>query len=213
MNNRLLTVLLVAFLFAGLYRGPDNADGQPIYEPCSLYVYSNADRYFACPGGDGDRLDAAGLTITLVAKHGTGDPIPGILPSDMWLEPCNSSSANICWGTMGSNADSTTNAQGRTTFTRPISAGGCDSTGIRVAVLGVYAKNANDVCDNGCLPIRFLSSDLNLDLVVDLIDLSEFAKSYTSPPHEYIYCRDYNEDGVIDLVDLSLFSRHYLHQC
>ena len=144
MKNRLLIVLLVALLYAGLYRAPGNAGEGQIWEPCSVYVYSNAGRYMACPTGDVDRLDAAGLTISVIAKDLVGFPIPGILPSDIWVEGCNSSSLAFCGlASMALNADAATDAEGRTTISGRFPAGGCDSLGVRVVVLGVYARNAN----------------------------------------------------------------------
>jgi hypothetical protein len=50
------------------------------------------------------------------------------------------------------------------------------------------------------------------DGVVNLVDMSEFSKTYTSPPHTYVERRDYNADGCVDLIDFGLFAGHYLHE-
>ena len=49
------------------------------------------------------------------------------------------------------------------------------------------------------------------DGVVDLLDLTEFAFAYTSPPKPYNPNYDFNGDSVIDVIDFSLLAEHYLH--
>jgi hypothetical protein len=213
LKNRLwiIVVMMAAIVCLHGAQAEDGVTGIP--EPCSLFVYANSGCYMVCPQGDADRLDANGITISIVVKNINGETIPGIPAADIWLFGCNDPSLVLCGGGGAINADSATNAEGRTTISGQLAAGGCDSVGVRVIIQGVVAENANGVCDDGCLPIVTASPDVNGDLVVDLIDLSEFSKSYTSPPHQYLYCKDYNCDGVIDLIDFSLFSQHYLHQC
>ena len=47
---------------------------------------------------------------------------------------------------------------------------------------------------------------------VDIIDMSAFGTSLTSPPNPYVPHRDFNADSVIDIVDFSLFAEHYYHE-
>lgn len=55
------------------------------------------------------------------------------------------------------------------------------------------------------------SPDINGDTRVDLIDFSQFAVVFPSPPMPFDPCLDYNCDGVIDLIDFSLFAAHWTH--
>lgn len=184
-----------------------------IIDACSSSASTAGGCYMVCPQGDADRLDANGATISLVVKDNAGVPIPGIPAADFWLMGCNDPGLVLCAGGGAINADSATNALGQTTISGDLGAGGCDSIGVYVVVQGVVIEDGPPNCNPDCLPIITTSPDINGDLVVDLIDLSEFSKSYTSPPHQYLYCKDFNCDGVIDLIDFSLFSQHYLHQC
>jgi hypothetical protein len=184
-----------------------------IVEPCSSSATSAGGCYLVSPQGDGDRLDASGATISVVVRDNAGAPIPGIPAADFWLIGCNDPGLVLCGGSGAINADSATNALGQTTISGQLAAGGCDSVGVLVVVQGVIIEDVLDNCNPNCLPIIAVSPDINGDLVVDLVDLSEFAKSYTSPPKQYLFCKDYNCDGYIDLVDFSLFSQHYLDQC
>lgn len=55
------------------------------------------------------------------------------------------------------------------------------------------------------------SPDINFSGVVDLVDFSQFAVVFPSPPQPYDPCLDYNCDGLIDLIDFSLFAAHWTH--
>jgi hypothetical protein len=164
-----------------------------------------------CPGGDADRLDLNGATVFMTVQDCGGIGIPNIPAADFWLIGCNSPGLVLCGGSGAIDADSATNGNGETTISGPLAAGGCDSVGVYAVVQG--AVLVDEDCLPNCMLVWTASPDINGDLVVDLIDLAEFSKSYTSPPHQYLHCKDYNCDGVIDLIDFSLFSRHYLHQC
>jgi len=181
-----------------------------IMDPCASESYSASGGLLACPRGDGDRLDSRGLTITVVVKRASGEPIPGIPVFDFWLIGCTNAVFPV-GGAVAIDADAASNSEGMTTISGAWAAGGCDASGVRAVVWGVAIENANEVCDTGCLPVVVVSPDINVDLAVDVIDLGLFSQSYTSPPQVYQPCLDYNFDGAIDLVDFSLFSQHYLH--
>lgn len=193
-----------------------------VVDPCSSTATGAGCCLVICPQGDGDRLDACGSVISIVAKDGTGTPLPGILAADVWLIGWGNG-AVLCGGSGSINADSATNANGETTISGDWAAGGCD-TGVQVVVQGTVIADPNDWNNPLCLPVIPVSPDItgpgdppgpphSPDLVVDLIDLTEFAGTYTSPPNAYDPCKDFNCDGVQDIVDFSIFAQHYLHQC
>jgi hypothetical protein len=184
-----------------------------IVEACSSSASSAGGCFFTCPAGDADRLDASGATISVVVKDNTGTPIQGILAADFWFIGCSDPGLVLCGGGGSMNADSATNANGETTMSGQLAAGGCDSVGVHVVVQGVVIEDVNNSCNDLCLTIYAVTPDINGDLVVDLIDLSIFASDYTSPPKPYWQCLDYDCNGVIDLIDFSLFAQHYLHIC
>jgi hypothetical protein len=190
---------------------PTTAVNSGIIDACLSEATTAGGCYMVCPQGDADRLDANGATISVVVNDNTGAGIPGVPAADFWLMGCNDPGLVLCAGGGAINADSATNANGETTISGQLGAGGCDSIGVYVVVQGVIVEDVS--CNPDCLAIIAASPDINGDLVVDLIDLSEFSKSYTSPPKQYLNCKDFNCDGVIDLIDFSLFSQHYLHQC
>ena len=96
---------------------------------------AGTDCWFVCPLGDGDRLDELGATVSVVAKSITGAPLAGIPASDIWLAGCENGLV-ICSGG-GIHADSATNANGETTISGAMTGGGCDQSGVAVAVQGV----------------------------------------------------------------------------
>mgnify|MGYP003571949765 FL=1 len=184
-----------------------------IVEPCSSSATSAGGCVLICPQGDGARLDATGATISVTVKDNGGNPIPGVPAADFWLESCSSPGIILCGGSGTINADAATDANGETTISGNLGAGGCDSIGVVVVVQGVVLQDVNNSCAPLCLPILVKSPDLDANLLVDVVDLGLFSLQYTSPPRGYQTCLDYDCDGTIDLVDFSLFSQHYLHSC
>jgi hypothetical protein len=183
-----------------------------VVEPCSSTASSAGGCYMVCPAGDGDVLSTIGATISIVVNDNSGSPIPGIPAADIWLVGCGDALI-LCGGGGAINADSATNSSGATTISGALAAGGCDSVGVMVVVQGAVIQDVDDLCNDLCLAIVAPSPDITGDLLVDLVDLSEFAKSYQSPPHQYLYCKDYDCKDGIDLVDFSLFAQHYLDDC
>jgi hypothetical protein len=166
--------------------------------------------YVACPIGSCSRLEDIGATIFITVKDSDGLPIPDISIFDIWLSSCGDGLVDCALQHFGASPDSATYVDGTTTLSQGLEIGGCDLSGLSVWVQGVQLVEADCVTVR-CLDIDIISADINGDCRVDLIDLSEFSKSYTSPPAPYFPCKDYDCNGVIDLVDFSLFSRHYLH--
>jgi hypothetical protein len=180
----------------------------PVVDPCLSSSYTSGPaQLHICPGGDGETLAEVGAVIYVQILDENADPIPMIPIHDFWLDGCSSGLA-LC--PLSSWADSLTNANGETTISGTIRAGGCD-TGIVVWVQGVRLVGGLLCAIPECLPIEVRSSDFNRDLVVDLIDLSRFARSYLKPTFEP--CVDLNIDNGVDIIDLSIFAQHYLHGC
>ena len=148
---------------------------------------------------------SGGNEIVVVSRDNTGTPIAGILASDYWL--IGVSDMPLCGGSGSIDADSDSDANGRTTISGVLDAGGCTDE-IMVVGLGVVIG-----CPSTRLAISVRSPDLDADLDVDLIDFSLFAPHFPSPPNPYDSCMDYDCDGDIDLVDFSIFAQHWQHRC
>lgn len=166
-----------------------------------------------CPAGDGHQLADQGATIYVTARDYYGAPIPNIPALDWWLIGCNDGLA-LCGSAFSSSADGPTDANGNTTISGAIAAGGCD-IGLSVVVQGVVLEDY-PACTQGsytfqCHPIEVRSPDVTGDLIIDLLDFSVWAPSFlnaAAPP-----CHDFSYDGVVDIVDFGIFGGHFLHNC
>jgi hypothetical protein len=215
MSNKYLAVLslLVAVALNGLF-GPVPLDTATAGIPgCNCTAWGDGGYYFVCPSGDGDRFDDIGAIITVEVKDLADIPIAGIPATDFWLIGCNDNLLLI-GGSHSIDADSVTGANGQTTISGTMSAGGCDE-GLAVIVQGVIIETPDGLAIL-CLPYTVRSPDMNGangegDGIVDLLDLSIFAMNYLSPPKPYVTCVDFNGDGSVDLIDFSKFGQHYQH--
>jgi hypothetical protein len=182
---------------------------------CSTRAWSaGTDCWLVCPSGNSVRLDDEGATISIVVKGGAGQPIPGVPASDFWLVGCDEGLIP-CGGSAGIDADSATNANGETTMSGALAAGGCDPLGVVVVVQGVLVTDPD--CNVLCLDIPTVSPDASgeggvVDLVVELVDFAAFGLVYNKPL-EYDACYDYNCDGEVELVDFAIFGQHWGHSC
>lgn len=182
-----------------------------VVDPCNFSATSAAGVLFACPAGDGDKLAAGGLTITVTCLDNVHAPIPGIIPSDIWLIGCNNL-LTLCGGSGSINASAPTDINGQTTITDDYAAGGCDLGGVRVVVQGIVVGAG--VCGQPCVPIKVKSADLNSNLVVNLVDFAIFGVGYTSPPKSYNECIDYTAPfGTVTLPDFAKYGSHNNHTC
>ena len=118
----------------------------------------------------------------------------------------------LCGGSASSNADSATNALGKTTMgLGSLRAGGgppalgCADK-ISLVCQGFVLQQAPS-CADYCFDVRIRSCDLNGDLIMNLLDLSLFASYY--PPQAYNKCGDFDCSGLVNLPDLSRFAFHY----
>jgi hypothetical protein len=156
------------------------------------------------PDGNGYAFNLARLgganvdaTITLTLVNYLGNPLAGYPAEDLWLE---TSGDSLVFPAGGTDADAATNASGQTHWALPLAAGGC-TIGETVTVM-VAGQPLNQAGIN----LRFVSSDFNGDLHVNLSDLSTFSAGYTGA---YSACGDLFFDGAINISDLSLFSQAY----
>jgi hypothetical protein len=169
--------------------------------PCYSSVSSGSGTVLACPAGDGETLAEKGLQISVNVRDGAGAPVPGIPASDFWLIGCDDNLI-LCGGAASTNADHATDANGQTTISGTIAAGGSDF--LMVVVQGIVIG-----CPPTCLGIEVKSPDQNLDLAVDLADAAIFATGY--PPQPYRPESDLDGDGSVGLIDYALFYDHFYH--
>jgi hypothetical protein len=203
--------LIAAALLSWQVAGVDNANSG-IVEPCSSTASAAPGCFLICPQGDGARLDAIGSVVSIQAKDATGAPIAGIPGSDFWLLGCGGN-LNPCGGSGSINADSASNSDGRTTIAGDLSAGGCELSGLSVVIQGIVLVSQTNCLDVLCLPLVTVSPDIDGDGSVGLLDFSQFATGYPSPPKTLTPCLDYDCSGTVNLIDFSLFAGHYLHGC
>ena len=184
----------------------------PDINNCQISTRATVDvSIMICPACDGNSFGAAlafgggpvDATIEVIIANNTGQGLGGITASSIWLEE-----TGINWCDAGNIADFDTDATGYTEFAMPPCGGGCSDN---MTLSGYLMIGSPTPFNENPLPhIMFNSPDTNGDLVVDLIDLSEFAAAYFAPA---TYCFDYYWDGQMTLQDLALFSQHYTHSC
>lgn len=163
----------------------------------------------SCPGGDAPSFLDQGWWIKLWIRDINGIGISGIPATDFWLVDCDpSGDVVLCGGRASSNADSATNADGRTTMSLTGLLGGGCADGMQVLAQGVAIEDSLTNCTSVvCRPISLRSPDIDGNFEVNLIDLTLFAESY--PPYPYDRCCDFDIDGVVNLRDLVTFALHF----
>jgi hypothetical protein len=184
---------------------------------CNVTAVAASGVLFACPQGDGDRLDQTGLTVTVTLYDPTHLPAPDVSTDYIWLETCNG--LLVACGDGGKiHASAPTDANGQTTITGRFAVGGCDNGGVRVSVnipTGGPIPGAV-YCQTACLAISVRTPDVNGDLVVNLIDFAVFGgpNGYPSPPKPYNPCIDFTAPfGTVTLGDFAKFGTHIGHTC
>lgn len=205
--------------------------GQGTCEPCenaaatTLQVSTTATQRVSVvvvPDGSGDRLDNAQFwdgvpgstpsrvdaTVNVRVETAAGDPVAGFAAVDLVL---GSTAGNLALCQGAGSADAPTDANGGTTFSGAIAAGGIADVGSDERML-VVGTGLNSVYTSAPgLEILFNSPDLNGDGEVNLIDLAAFAPAFTS--QTYDYAADYAWDGTVDLRDFGVFSLAYSASC
>jgi hypothetical protein len=206
------SLLLVAGVaFAGII----NPCGSPVVAtiigtPC----------YFACPQGDTGTIQAAGFSFAFTINNAAGLPIQYVSGVDFWLIDCDpAKDMALCAGSASSNADSSTNALGKTTMTvTTLAVGGC-VTGLSPVVQGIVLQQPGTVpcstpvyCFN---TIKVRSCDLNGDLLMNSQDVAIFSSHYP-PTGTYDTCSDFDCNTIINSQDLARLAFHYgppQHKC
>lgn len=143
----------------------------------------------------GDRTDA---TITLTLLDEAWNPITNFPAEDMFLVTCCDLAP--CW--VGTIADGNTNAQGQTTFSNPLMAGGWGS-GAQV-MIGTWPTPEFPVEISGWGSFQFNSPDITSDSLVNLSDIAAFAGDFFGAYH---YRCDFYWDGVLNLSDVALLAQ------
>jgi len=129
-------------------------------------------------------------TVTLTLVDANGDPIFAYPFEDLWVD-AETGTFVFCPG--GTVADQSTDANGQTTWTGAMFAGGAGA-GLVVMVNG-------DPLTQGALDFLFNSSDINSTLSVNLSDAVAFTQTFQGGAG-YAAEMDFNNDGVMNLSDV-----------
>lgn len=143
-------------------------------------------------GGSGGSTVSADATITLSARTAGDLPIAGYPAEDLWLSWIDSSELAVCHG--GTVADAATDAEGITTWTRPLRLGGRSESLMQVVM------NGNAVTNSPGLALSVNSADINHDGIVDLADVGLFARDYAD--RTVPYRSDFACDNVMNVADV-----------
>lgn len=153
------------------------------------------------PNGGGAAFTLAGstagvvdATITLTVRTDDCVPLANLTASDMWLEKeVVAGTGNFVACMSGTIADANTNAEGVTTWTAPLRAGGWSTSRTLVVI------NGSPLIESAPLNLRHNSADLNGDNVANLADIPLFAGDYFGP---YAFRSDLWFDGAVNLSDI-----------
>lgn len=151
------------------------------------------------PEGNGPTLEALGLVITVTVLGCDGIPLSGYPADEIRLEAF-SGSVDFCGNAV---ADHATDGQGQTTFSGALAGGGWSQGDLYVTVGSMRQVPA--------LPLAVNSPDINGDLRVDLIDVSEFAADFLD--EAYQFRSDFTHDGVENLADIGILAWHLGEGC
>ena len=175
-----------------------------------------------CPAGDFEFMrngcggDADYIWVEVLNGGGVG--IEGIPWTDFWLNACDPGQ-ELCLCASPIQADSLTNAYGRTTISGRMAGGGCIlSGGMYIAVQGkpLWAETEPGVCvDLICLDIIVTSPDFTGDCLVSLADYNPFLGTYNLAIGAPLFnkCFDFTNDDAVSLSDFAFLAEHYNHDC
>ncbi len=171
---------------------------------------------FSSPDGGGnpftEAFDQQGQsvdgTITIILYDDQlpwGNPVPFYPQEDIWLVDLNGDLV-ACQG--GTIPDGDTDANGMTSWTNPLQAGGhvepVAGNQLAIMVTGwiLVQESLSD--------FRINSADLNSDRIVNLIDVVLFTSVYFG---SYEYACDFHWDGVLNLSDIVQLARSMGAEC
>lgn len=126
-------------------------------------------------------------TITVTLLNASGIPIPNFPMEDLYL--VNSGLA-VCGGF--ATADANSDANGMTQWSNPLAGGGFAQGLTVIMVSGAPLESGPGEA------VSFNSTDINGDLLVDLLDVVQFSQDFGG----YSFRSDFVYDGVLDLVDV-----------
>jgi len=157
---------------------------------------------FVLPNGAGAAFDAArdasgaaaDGTVTLFLRNSVGGGIENFPAEDLYLSSVDGGMVACVDGAI---ADSDTDVNGMTQWALPLNAGGNSQALCQVRVSG------DALTSDAGMALNFVSADINGDLVVDLIDVSEFSTDFFGG---FDFRSDFLGDGVLDLNDVSLMA-------
>jgi hypothetical protein len=201
-RNSPIFVLLAALTVTSL-GGPAFAD---LVCPDSSYVtvqFTNParNRIGIIPNGLGQTFAQAGITIRVFLRNCSGVPIVGVPADEVILY---NSQLCICPG--GNIADADSDANGSTTFSATLEAGGC------VESLDAYADGVRIQS----IPVKTFSPDFApiSPCFVDASDLAHLA-TRLGVVARYTICADMNQSGppTIDSSDLAWYASFVGSQC
>lgn len=160
----------------------------------SSWARSDGGNVYVSPRGTGPSLASVGATVEVYLDAGCGDSAIANYPfQDIWLDDAGDGGLALCTG--GSVADANTGADGRTTISGSLFAGGA------TAAMLVYI--AGSALSSDPLDIQAVSPDMNGDLRVDLQDIAAFAATYFGV---YDSRADFDFNGVLNLGDIGILA-------
>ncbi|HOX24204.1 MAG TPA: hypothetical protein PLL30_00440 [Candidatus Krumholzibacteria bacterium] len=180
---------------------------------CTAWM-NHAGHVWVSPAGRGPMLsnayfpgwpDGVDATIHVRLLDQNGDPIVAYPAEDIWLGAPVGVPFAYCAG--GTVADDDTDANGETTISRPLRAGGQvpPTDQPRVFVGGQPIAF-------GDLPLTVNSPDVNGDLVVDLSDIVFFTQDLLGGGI-VDFRHDFNADGVLNLSDVVVLAASLGDRC
>jgi len=154
------------------------------------------------PSGNGETFAGTGITIRVYLRNNGGTPLVGIPREEIQLF-----NSNLCICPGGNIADHASDANGETTFSGSLSAGGCAPNLIVFATCNVIAT----------IPVKINGPDATpaSPCAVDASDLSALVARRGAQVGQgnYSICFDFNEDGSIDASEVALFASALGGQC
>ena len=131
-------------------------------------------------------------TLTLTVVNSEGNAIANYPAADIWLV---SSGAGLVTCAMA-NPAAATDANGQTSWTAPLNAGG-NSLGEQAQAI-IAGDPVPDTAN-----IAFVSADLGGDLLVNLSDITVFTQALDT----YNAAADFTNDGLVNLTEITIFTQ------
>jgi hypothetical protein len=201
---RVVTIVFVTALVAGATAVADTPPGANF----SIWM-ENAGHVWVSPAGTGPALSEAfgpdggtvDATIHVELLNDIGDPIVGYPAEDMYLDTWTLPDLSSCSSL--NIADGPTDADGRTTFSQPLLAGGQCLAPDQIVVAIAGSPYPAD------LPLTITSPDLDGDLMVNLTDVSMMVQALGDDDAP----ADFDQDGAVDLTDIAIFVSVIAEHC